>query len=130
MLLSIILLAFLIIFASFTSLSIHPFLYFIRTGIIGSVSFIFFLSCLSIFFFYGVSFFHCFLRYIAKLVPFFSLFLVCSSFYSVLSPSFLNNFSYCINLISDAGDRILSTNVIIHNPLCNPLGLFWQYKFM
>ena len=49
----------LIIFTSFTSVylsfSIHPPLCFIRTCVVGSVSFIIFLSCLSIFFFFGVS---------------------------------------------------------------------------
>ena len=58
-LLCIILLPFLIIFTGFTSVylsfSIHPSLFFIRTGVVGSVSFIVFLSFLSIFFFFGVS---------------------------------------------------------------------------
>ena len=59
-LLSIILLPLLIIFTSFISVylsfSIHPSLCFIRTGAVSSVLFIVFLSCLSIFSYFGVSF--------------------------------------------------------------------------
>ena len=72
MLLSIILLPHSIIFTSFTrlylSLSIHTSLCFVRTDVISSVSFSVSLSCLSIFFSFGVSFLHCFLSYISLLV--------------------------------------------------------------
>ena len=117
MLLSIILLLLLVIFTSFgrlyLSLSIHY-------GVVGSVSFIVFLSCLSILLPFVVPFL-CFFRYISTasvllsqpfiflslslLFPFVCLMLVCIFFsFGFISIFFLNSFSHCINLISDFSD--------------------------
>ena len=154
-LLSIILLPLSIIFTSLTSLylsfSIHHSMCFIRTDVVGSVSFIVFFKCLSIFFSFGMSFLRCFLQYnsllvlainclssflsafnfLSLLLSFFNALLVCFFFFFRIYPHlFLNNFSHCIKLISDAKDDILSMNVLTHNTVHTLLDLFWQHKFM